>query len=289
MSGRSEYKKILILVKTYPSPSKTYVETVCTAGIDESGNWIRIFPVPFRRYEGYKRYSKYQWINCKVYKAEAVKDNRPESYHLDGEIDCLEKISGAQRLGKWEERRRIVLDNEENRTYKSLDKLIEDGLGNKVTLAIFKPQDIKLIVNRAHKKDSTRRKLVVARVEARQGDLFDPKLYRDDFKLAEPIPYDFKYQVTDVNGKKANWKILDWELGALFLNCKKSHHGDIELAKADVIKMYRDRFLNKDKIDLYLYVGTLHQFQQRRVKNPWTIIGVAPFPKVNVRQMVFPL
>jgi hypothetical protein len=28
-------KKILIAVKTYPNPSKSYNETVCTAGLDE--------------------------------------------------------------------------------------------------------------------------------------------------------------------------------------------------------------------------------------------------------------
>jgi hypothetical protein len=41
-------KRVLITVKTYPNPSKSYQETVCTAGIDEDKNWIRIYPVNFR-------------------------------------------------------------------------------------------------------------------------------------------------------------------------------------------------------------------------------------------------
>ena len=61
-------EKILILVKTYPTPSTKYVETVCTAGIRADGSWVRIFPVPFRSYKEYQRYMKYQWVECSIYK-----------------------------------------------------------------------------------------------------------------------------------------------------------------------------------------------------------------------------
>jgi len=40
--------RVLILVKSYPEISKTYAETVCTAGITEDGKWIRIYPLPYR-------------------------------------------------------------------------------------------------------------------------------------------------------------------------------------------------------------------------------------------------
>ncbi|MGY0201335.1 hypothetical protein [Leptothrix sp. BB-3] len=41
-------QRILILCKTYPSPSARYVETSCVAGMSEDGRLIRLFPVPFR-------------------------------------------------------------------------------------------------------------------------------------------------------------------------------------------------------------------------------------------------
>ena len=44
--------RILVTVKTYPELSKTYGETVCTAGLREDGTWVRLYPVPFRRLEG---------------------------------------------------------------------------------------------------------------------------------------------------------------------------------------------------------------------------------------------
>jgi len=39
-------KKVLITVTTYPLPSRSHDELVCTAGILETGEMIRIYPVP---------------------------------------------------------------------------------------------------------------------------------------------------------------------------------------------------------------------------------------------------
>ena len=40
--------KLLITVKTYPIPSKRYDELVCTAGVTETGDFIRLYPINFR-------------------------------------------------------------------------------------------------------------------------------------------------------------------------------------------------------------------------------------------------
>ena len=44
-------ERVLITVKTYPTLSRKYGETVCTAGVRADGSWMRIYPVPFRRLE----------------------------------------------------------------------------------------------------------------------------------------------------------------------------------------------------------------------------------------------
>lgn len=38
--------KILLAVTTYPQPSRSYDELVCTAGLLEDGTWVRLYPVP---------------------------------------------------------------------------------------------------------------------------------------------------------------------------------------------------------------------------------------------------
>jgi hypothetical protein len=55
-----EKERILITFKTYPRLSKTYGETVCTAGLREDGSWIRLYPVPFRRLDESQQHSKYE-------------------------------------------------------------------------------------------------------------------------------------------------------------------------------------------------------------------------------------
>lgn len=59
-------ERILILVKTYPALSKKYGELVCTAGIRENGEWVRIYPVPFRTLDEYQWYKKFQWIRLNL-------------------------------------------------------------------------------------------------------------------------------------------------------------------------------------------------------------------------------
>ncbi len=47
-AGGNEKIKVLITVKTYPIPSARYDELVCTAGVTETGDFIRLYPVNFR-------------------------------------------------------------------------------------------------------------------------------------------------------------------------------------------------------------------------------------------------
>ncbi|MDA3800374.1 MAG: hypothetical protein PF692_15015, partial [Kiritimatiellae bacterium] len=69
--------KVLITVKTYPTVSTKYDELVCTAGVKENGEWIRIYPIPFRKLDYTQKYSKYQWVEMDLVKNDS--DFRPES------------------------------------------------------------------------------------------------------------------------------------------------------------------------------------------------------------------
>ena len=58
----SQVEKILILAKTYPSPSAQHVETSCVTGINEEGAMRRLYPAPFRLIEEGQKFKKWQWI-----------------------------------------------------------------------------------------------------------------------------------------------------------------------------------------------------------------------------------
>lgn len=263
-------EKILVLVKTYPTKSKKYIETVCTAGIREDGSWVRIFPVPFRRLEDYHRFSKYQWIECYLYKTS--KDTRPESYHIDESKELLlgEKIDTTNF---WETRRRLILDKAD--IYTRISDLLIASESNKATLAIFKPVDVKFTYEKD--KSDGEEDGVSERNQLAQWDLFEPNDWRIHFRGVDKIPFNFYYEVTDEDGKKFKHKIIDWEINVLFYNQNKKF-GE-EKALNDVVQKYGKEFLDKARIDLYLYFGTIHQFQQRNFSDPWIIIGVAPFRK----------
>jgi hypothetical protein len=63
-----EKARVLIVVKTYPHPSESYQELVCTAGIREDGSFIRLYPIDFRYRPLYQWYKKYQWIEVDIEK-----------------------------------------------------------------------------------------------------------------------------------------------------------------------------------------------------------------------------
>ena len=78
----SRLTQVLVLCKTYPSPSGKHTETSCVAGMDEDGQLIRLFPVPFRLVDDEKQFKKWQWIKVRVEKAK--NDHRFESHKLFG-------------------------------------------------------------------------------------------------------------------------------------------------------------------------------------------------------------
>lgn len=78
--GKSQTGRILILCKTYPSPSAKYAETSCVAGMSEAGRLIRLYPVPFRLVADEHQFKKWQWITARIQRSSD--DRRVESHRL---------------------------------------------------------------------------------------------------------------------------------------------------------------------------------------------------------------
>ena len=71
--------KVLITVKTYPHPSRGHQELVCTAGLTESLEWVRLYPIDFRYRPKGQKFRKYQWIEVLLDPRPKSNDNRKES------------------------------------------------------------------------------------------------------------------------------------------------------------------------------------------------------------------
>jgi hypothetical protein len=101
-----ETKRALIVVRTYPTPAKQGIEVSCTAAITDKGEWLRLFPVPYRFLSPDQRFRKYQWVDVTVSKA--AKDHRAESYKIENSgIQIVSEPLPVARA--WQARKDIVL------------------------------------------------------------------------------------------------------------------------------------------------------------------------------------
>lgn len=256
--------RVLITVTTYPLPSRSYDELVCTAGILEDGSWVRIYPVPFRFLE----FHKYQWIELDLIEQE--RDFRPESRRPSKpDLSDLVVVSKLDTANKWSDRKDACLKN----VYTNLSKLIDDSKDpSNLSLAAFCPKAInKFIV-----EDDDREWKAEWLEQLRQLDLFSRKTCGPRIPV-DKIPYKFKYEFEDDTGRSSTMTIEDWEVGALYRNCLADAEGDEDTAIAKVRQKYESEFLSTK--DITLFLGTTLEHHRRRHTNPFTIIGVFYPPK----------
>ncbi len=271
--------KVLLNVTTYPLPSRSYDELVCTAGVLEDGTWIRIYPVPLSfltdlKGRGQVKNVKYTWIELDLVKR--TDDFRPESYspqNYDFRDIKIHNTIGTKN--NWSIRKEYCLQN----TYTNLEKLINDSHNPKnVSLATFKPSKIIAVEieedEREWKDEWTELR--------KQGDLFAPESTPEN--LIPKLPYKFYYRFKDDSGRVSRLMIEDWEIGALYWNCLWRAKKDEKMALEKVKSKYEEDFIKKR--DVHLFLGTTKQWHLRRATNPFVIIGVF-YPKIETQFNLF--
>lgn len=272
--------KVLLTVTTYPLPSRSYDELVCTAGFLENGEWIRIYPMPLSLLKGLKKegkvkQTKYTWVELDLKRR--IDDFRPESYSpKDYEFKDLVIGNTIDAKSNWLVRKQYCL----NKVYTNMNTLIEESKDPKnKSLATFKPTKIhKLIIE----KDESEWKPVWKALQS-QMNLFEDKSENPEQAFPK-VPYKFKYEFEDETGKKRKLMIEDWEIGQLYWNCLKTSNNDVELALEKVRQQYETNFINNK--DIHLFLGTTKEWHTRRSKNPFVIIGVF-YPKIETQTKLF--
>src|SRR3954467_8664045 len=100
-------ERVLITVKTYPTLSRKYGETVCTAAVRPDGSWVRIYPVPFRRLEEGEQYRKYDWVEARP--VPNTSEIRPETFK-PVDLSDFTAVDHVDTDQQWRERRKVVLE-----------------------------------------------------------------------------------------------------------------------------------------------------------------------------------
>lgn len=276
MLQRSE--KVLITVKTYPVLSVKYNELVCTAGINEQGEWIRLYPIQFRQLHLEKQYRKWQYVEAMIVKSND--DMRPESHRP--EQSTLEVLEGYDE-GSSTSRQRKIEFLEKTESHTDMKKLIEMAHQNKLSLALFEPSKIERFYCEPDEREWGKKQLEAFERQKRQFKLFnDGTTVAEDFRNIQKLPYKFKYGFKDENGRTSNMEIFDWEIGALYWNCLKSVDGNEDLACEKVKQKYFDEFVGTGKYSVKLILGTTLDAHRRKLSNPFTIIGVVYLSKADL-------
>lgn len=253
-------ERVLVLCKTYPSPSEKHAETSCVAGMTAQGDLIRLFPVPFRLIRDDQQFKKWQWISAQVYKASD--DRRPESHKIYVDTIVLDgaPLSTARA---WELRRQEIDKLQLFTDFAELDRRREF---DEITLGLLRPRKILGLditpLDQMEWTDEERRKLVQ---HQQQAGLFDDGDARA-LQTLRKIPFAFHYRYECEVGcemRSYRHKIADWEVGALYWNCRKRHGSDWE-------QSFREKIERElPGADLMFLMGTIHRFPDQ-----WLIVSL---------------
>jgi len=229
----------------------------CTAGITDDGEWIRLFPVPWRLLDIDKRFRKYQYIEAGVIKA--ISDPRPESYKIN--LDSINILSDPlQTTNKWEARKAMVYPL---RTQSLCALQAARNLNQYPTLGLFKPKTVARLRIERIKNAWTEERIACLRQYSLFGDVPKSEL--------QQIPYEFTYDFVcdDSNCHGHSLSCTDWEMGVSYLKWRGQYDMRWE-------EKFRDTYETKLVIDkdIHFYVGTLHGHP-----DAWIIIGLFYPPK----------
>ena len=273
-----QQERVLVLVKTYPTLSKTYGELSCVAGIREDGTWIRLYPIPFRRLREEYRFEKYRWIELPVEKN--VRDNRPESYR-PVDLSQIRQLDLVSTSNSWFDRKQIILKS--LACYTDMALLTAKAKSNELSLALFKPSQIVDFVWESVDGEWEREKLNEVLASLNQGTLFKHDEFLEDFEIAEKLPYKFSYILKDANGQQSKMMIEDWEIGQLYRNCVRTS-GSSETAAGKVREKYFESL--PAKTDFHVFLGTTRRWHGV-APNPFVIIGAFTPPKTSQMHLDF--
>ncbi|MHA1679407.1 MAG: hypothetical protein ACTSUE_00210 [Promethearchaeota archaeon] len=259
-------KKIRIIVKAYPEPSKKYGSSICTAGLVDDREWIRIYPIDLNYYLKHKAtFKKWTLIEADV-KPRKEKLNRKESHKVNENSIVLvdNSLAGGSLIQKdWDRRNKILL----KKLSPSMAHLEEAKQEKSISIGLIKPRAFKF-----HLRDDIEN-IEVEEAKNLQSTLFGERLITPD-KIPKKFAYKFycQDQGCNCNVKKRPHDMIceDFELLESFRQWRKRYK-DFKILETKLIEKYDD--FMKEKRELYFVVGTTHLF------GTWVIIGLYYPPK----------
>lgn len=224
-------EQILITVRTYPTISAKYTETVCTGGITENGQWRRLYPVPLRYLNSDQQYKTYDVIQVRV---SEKSDGRVETRRPDNTSIVIQK-----HLDKWPSRRQWI------------DPTIADSLrAFQLDQRTLGPVRVKEVLDFSAEPIDPEWS-AAEKEKLKQENLFE------EIKELEKIPFEFRIQWRDGEGDEHDSMFKAWEVGQTWRQYRKQYR--------DPIAVMRDKWLNDicgPGRDVSFFMGNLAKHRQ---------------------------
>lgn len=257
-----ERKRILVTVKTYPNPSSTYDETVCTAGIDlDTGEFIRLYPVRFRHLPFASQFKKWDIVEIDVRRKSS--DPRGDTWlPLSEDYAVVDHIgTGSGKPPDWAERRRLI-----SPLVSTVEALEPLALAKQRSLGVVRICGEARLKAVADPGDwSAQERQVVERKQ----------LFGATRRPLERVPWKFQYTFKCSDSCTGHvFQVFDWEAYALYRG-QLARKRDSEAAARDVEHQYNVR-LGSANHDVHLFIGT-HYLRQAQ----FSAIGVFYPPRVG--------
>jgi len=265
MTEQFEATRVLITVMTYPHPSKRYKEIVCTAGITDKSEWVRLYPIDYRYRPHNQQFRKYQWIEVGLLPHGSGNDNRKESRKPD--LSSIKLIgSPLSTKNNWHERKQVI----NKLPQYTLNEIKQLHSKDKTSLGIVKPKRILDLKIQRIKEESKQEWQMLFQ----QLTLFGPQP-----KPLMKLPYKFSYVFEcEDSPRPHNAMIEDWELGVLFLNERDRLGNDDKAAESVKNKFFGE--ICASSRDTRFYMGTKFPY------NTWLVLGMF-WPRIDPQLKLF--
>jgi hypothetical protein len=250
-----EKKRVLVTVKAYPEKSKKHGIVVCTAGITDTGDWIRLYPMPYTVFLGANKIHRYDWIEVECEKVTDEKLQRKESYRVrDGSVILADRsLSLGNIKGKtpWERRNELVLP----KIAPSLEFLENRYYNDRTSLGLVKPREVIDFFTREELKQPPEPKEYQRSLDNQVIPIID----------AIPHIFAYKFRCAGCDEKKFHDIMCeDWELFEAYRSWWKNYQ-DVKVLWEKIHEKFFDFMIRRD---LHFYMGMYSQ------QPSWLIIGL---------------
>ncbi|WP_437193512.1 hypothetical protein [Planctomicrobium sp. SH527] len=239
IAGSEATIELMVNCKTYPAVSEKYVETVCTGGVQRNGEFVRLYPVPFRFLNSEEQYERWDIIQVRAYRT--TRDKRPESWHF---------IPGTpiKKIGSTKENESERWQWMSKAVFASTEEMESRGLTN----GCVEIEPLELYWKPDLKEWSASQLRVI-----HQGDLFAKGGQMKGLSDVIPWQYRLKYREKST-GREFDGKVLAWSYYAGYRS--RIRDGKTELEALESVANTVRKSIFNDSRSVFAILGTHSRF-----------------------------